>query len=288
MNTKQTRTMDEIVFENRNKAYGAYVLRREVSKNEKIGFLVTILLFISALYMGKLAQGLFSNGFAMVHNEGKTVTSQLADVHTEEYVRPKPEIKSEPPKELPNTSPEQNVIPVTQPQQNTQDFREMNAVEDNKVNTDNLAKQIDLVDKTVGTVTTPKDPDYVAVVSTPAVVTSTPEPVKVVAERPRPVAEVMPAFPGGQAALLAYLKKEMSYYSFSDNEQDGKIFIRFYIDLDGSIKEATVVKDDVGGYFGKRALSVINKMPRWSPGKQGNQAVRVFYTIPITYKQLGG
>lgn len=287
MNTKQNKTMDEIVFENRNKAYGAYVLRREVSKNEKIGFLVTILLFITALYMGKLAQGLFSNGLALVHNEGKTVTSQLADVHTEEYVRPKPEIKTEPPKELPNTSPEQNVIAVTQPQQNTQDFRDMKAVDDSKAGKDNLAKQSDLVDKTVGTVTTPKDPDYVAVVSTPAVVTSTPEPVKVVTERPRPVAEIMPAFPGGQAALLAYLKKEMSKFVFSDNEQDGKIFIRFYIDLDGSIKEATVVKDDVGGYFSKRALSVINKMPLWSPGKQGNQAVRVFYTIPITYKQLG-
>lgn len=287
MNTTHNKTMDEIVFENRNKAYGAYVLRREVSKNEKIGFGLTILLFITALFMGKVAQGLFSNGLVIVHDDGKTVSSEIADVITEEYVRPKPEIKTELPKELPKTEPVQNVIPVTQPQQNTQDFRDMKAVDDSKAGKDNLAKQNELVDKTVGTVTTPKDPDYVAVVTKPAVVTSTPEPVKVVSERPRPVAEKMPSFPGGQSALLAYLKKEMSYYSFSDNEQDGKIFIRFYVDLDGSIKEATILKDDVGGYFSKRALSVINKMPRWSPGMQGNQTVRVYYTLPMTFKQTG-
>jgi protein TonB len=69
-----------------------------------------------------------------------------------------------------------------------------------------------------------------------------------------------------------------------ENGVSGKLWIRFFVDIDGSIKEATVIKDTAGGHCAEAALNVISKMPKWNPGMQNNIPVRVYYNIPIVFE----
>lgn len=95
----------------------------------------------------------------------------------------------------------------------------------------------------------------------------------------------MPGFVGGNEALMKYLKKHISMDS-RDIEMGvgGKVIVQFYIDLDGSVREAKAVKDNAGGECAKRALAAVNNMPKWNPGKQGDKAVRVYHILPITFQ----
>lgn len=281
MNTHRKLSMDEIIFENRNQAYGAFVLRRETEKNNLRGLLV-------ALSTGFLLILFFSHFSQFKIHEPIVVDMHPSIIKTIDVEPPKPE-----PKEILKVKPEPKpsitkaaVLPTTAPQQNTKQFVTMQPVKNEPTN--DIPKQAELVNTVVSTHTTPKGSDFVASVNPATTPTSTSTSELLTPETPKtPVkwAEIMPTFPGGQDALMNYLKKELSRYSYSDLEKDGKVIIRFYVDTDGSIKAPEVLRDDVGGWFSKRALDVINKMPRWTPGMQGNKAVRVFYTVPITYKQ---
>lgn len=85
---------------------------------------------------------------------------------------------------------------------------------------------------------------------------------------------------GGNEALMKYLKSRITLDS-RDAEMgiSGKVVVQFYVDIDGSIKEAKVIKDTAGGRCAEQALAAINAMPRWTPGKQG---IRLFvYSTPF-------
>ena len=98
------------------------------------------------------------------------------------------------------------------------------------------------------------------------------------------VVEEMPQFPGGMAALMEFLSKNISYpkEAFEANKQ-GRVLATFVIETDGSISEAKVVKS-VDPSLDEEALRVINAMPNWTPGKQSGKVVRVKYTVPINFR----
>lgn len=98
------------------------------------------------------------------------------------------------------------------------------------------------------------------------------------------VAEKMPSFPGGDAALLQYLGKNIKYPTVSqETGAQGRVIVQFVVDKDGTITNPVVVKS-VDAYLDKEALRVINTMPKWTPGKQRNQPVRVKYTLPVMFR----
>lgn len=98
------------------------------------------------------------------------------------------------------------------------------------------------------------------------------------------VAENMPSFPGGDAALLQYLGKNIKYPTISaETGTQGRVIVQFVVDKDGTITNPVVVKS-VDAYLDKEALRVINAMPKWTPGKQRNQPVRVKYTLPVMFR----
>lgn len=98
-------------------------------------------------------------------------------------------------------------------------------------------------------------------------------------------AEVMPIFPGGTVELMKYLSSNIRYPKLArENGLQGKVIIKFYIDIDGSVKEPVILKDGVGGGCSEESIRVINSMPKWTPGSQRGKPVRVYYTLPITYK----
>ncbi|WP_300724441.1 energy transducer TonB [uncultured Bacteroides sp.] len=114
-------------------------------------------------------------------------------------------------------------------------------------------------------------------------------PVQVEEEEPEEqqifqVVEEMPEFPGGMAECLKFLGKNIKYPTISqENGVQGRVIVQFVVNKDGSIVDPVVVRS-VDPYLDKEALRVIKMMPKWKPGKQRGKAVRVKYTVPVTFK----
>lgn len=98
------------------------------------------------------------------------------------------------------------------------------------------------------------------------------------------VVEQMPEFPGGMQALMAYLSKNIKYPSVAqDNGIQGRVFVSFVVNKDGSIVDPEVIKS-VDAALDKEAMRVIKAMPKWNPGKQRGKPVRVKYTVPVLFR----
>ncbi len=114
-------------------------------------------------------------------------------------------------------------------------------------------------------------------------------PVEVVEEDPEEnvvfqVVENMPEFPGGMGALMQFLGKNIKYPTIAqENGVQGRVIVQFVVNKDGSIVDPVVVRS-VDPYLDKEALRVIKTMPKWKPGMQRGKAVRVKYTVPVTFK----
>lgn len=98
------------------------------------------------------------------------------------------------------------------------------------------------------------------------------------------VVEVMPQFPGGPSALSEYLSQNIHYPVVAEeNGVQGRVFVSFVVEKDGSLSQLKVAKG-VDLSLDKEALRVVRSMPKWIPGKANGKAVRVKYTMPVTFK----
>ncbi|MEE4259504.1 MAG: M56 family metallopeptidase [Bacteroidales bacterium] len=98
------------------------------------------------------------------------------------------------------------------------------------------------------------------------------------------VVEVMPEYPGGMGALIDYLGSNIKYPEQAKKDGiEGKVFVNFVIEKDGSVGETKVLRG-IGGGCDEEAMRVVSEMPYWSPGMQRGQAVRVSYNLPISFK----
>ena len=96
--------------------------------------------------------------------------------------------------------------------------------------------------------------------------------------------EQMPSFPGGPSALFQWLASNIKYPLVAEeNGIQGRVIVTFVVERDGSITEVGVVKS-VDPSLDKEAVRVTKSMPHWIPGKQKGNAVRVKYTLPITFR----
>ena len=103
-------------------------------------------------------------------------------------------------------------------------------------------------------------------------------------EAPFMVVEDMPEFPGGTAALLEYLRKNIKYPAICrENNIQGRVIVSFVVNKDGAIVDPEVVKS-VNPSLDKEAVRVISNMPPWKPGKQRGKPVRVKYTVPVNFR----
>ena len=97
------------------------------------------------------------------------------------------------------------------------------------------------------------------------------------------VVEQMPEFPGGLEAMYNYLSNNIKYPQMCiDNNVQGKAYVKFTVEKDGSISNLVVVKS-AHKLLDKEAVRVIGSMPNWKPGRQLNKVVRVNYTLPINF-----
>lgn len=98
------------------------------------------------------------------------------------------------------------------------------------------------------------------------------------------VVEHMPEFPGGQAALMQFLSKNIKYPTIAqENGTQGRVVVQFVVNRDGSVVDPVVVRS-VDPYLDKEALRVIASMPKWKAGMQRGKPVRVKYTVPVMFR----
>jgi TonB family protein len=99
-------------------------------------------------------------------------------------------------------------------------------------------------------------------------------------------ADIMPAFPGGEAALYRFLSNQIRYPEEAlRNKIEGKVYIRFVVQADGSITDLEVLRG-IGYGCDKEALRVVQMMPRWVPGELGGRAVPVYSSLAVEFKFL--
>lgn len=97
------------------------------------------------------------------------------------------------------------------------------------------------------------------------------------------VVEEQPSFPGGLDAMYKYLGDNIQYpASARDNNIEGKVYVQFVVEKDGSITNA-IVRRDIGGGCGAEAVRVVKGMPKWKPGKQRGKTVRTQFTLPVNF-----
>lgn len=101
------------------------------------------------------------------------------------------------------------------------------------------------------------------------------------------VVEKMPAFPGGMAELMKYLRSNVRYPVEAHKAGiQGRVVVSFVVNKDGTVKDAKIVRS-VDKSIDAEALRVISAMPKWQPGYQDGKAVSVRYTVPVTFRLTG-
>ena len=253
----------DLVFEGKNHAYGAYQLRKETGKRN---FYAILTMFIIAVIIGAVV---FVKG--VVENAMKTDVAIEADVELAKLAEKKEakvEKKEEPKIEKVEVERVKSSVKFTAPE-----IKKDKSQEDlSKTNTAIGAFDVKGNDEAAGEVLKAKE------------VIAQPEPPKEEETKVFDVVEQMPSFPGGPSALFEYLSKNIKYPVVAEeNGIQGRVIVTFVVEKDGSITDVRVVKS-VDPSLDKEAQRVVKSMPRWIPGKQNGSAVRVKYTVPVTFR----
>jgi protein TonB len=99
-------------------------------------------------------------------------------------------------------------------------------------------------------------------------------------------ADEMPTFPGGNAAMLSFLGRKLSYPAAAlDRQLSGKVHVAFVVDPEGHLHDPHVVRG-LGGGLDEEALRLVRIMPWWTPGRVNGQPVWVSVTLPIVFRAL--
>lgn len=102
------------------------------------------------------------------------------------------------------------------------------------------------------------------------------------------IVEEMPSFPGGEPKVMEYIGKNIKYPQIArESGIQGRVFVSFVVECDGSISNAKVLRG-IGGGCDEEAVRVVTNMPKWKPGKQHGKAVRVSYLLPVNFKLVSG
>jgi protein TonB len=265
----------DLMFENRNKEYGAYVLRRQTtSRNIKSIIAVLILFAIVMVYM--VAKNAYDD-YQKAHMAQTQVTelTALQEQKKEAKVERKEIVKQE------------KVEQVVEKVKSSIKFTAPVIKKDDEVRPEDEMKSQDEIMNSkvaVGFANVIGNDESGEVLKAKEMIIN--EPVKPKEEENKvfDVVEQMPSFPGGMAALMAYLQKSIKYPPVAEeNGIQGRVICTFVVERDGSVTDVRVAKS-VDPSLDKEAVRVVSAMPKWIPGKQNGQSVRVKYTLPVTFR----
>ena len=261
----------DILFDKRNKAYGAYNLRKFYNNRliKSLAVMLTGVVVLSAFtFLPKKEKPILG-----IDNEGLMV-------HTIKL--PEKPLKKEKPKELPKNEVKQQ--PVEQ-----RIF--VNNIQITKAPTvDTLNTLIDGIVISTLNVTVPSTGGSPTPVLLVPVVTGDGVGIK---PKPQPdvdvsktftenEVEVMPSYPGGMNALRKFLVRNLENPRDMEEGEVANVKVKFVVGSNGELQSFVTVQDG-GNEFNREVMRVLKKMPNWVPGKSKGQNVSVFYTIPIKF-----
>ena len=262
----------DLIFEGKNKNYGAYTLRKNSPKRHTFAFIVVM---IAAALTVLGAMGLKSINDAREARESMTQVSALSNIELD-----KPEVPEEnqvkkfeapPPVELKSTI--QFTAPVIKKDEEVPEEQTMKSQEE-------LVKsdvQISIADVKGTNEETGVD---IATLQEHKVIVQ--EEVK--EEKVFEIVEQPPSFPGGESAMYEWLSKNINYPVIAqENNIQGRVTCQFVVGRNGEIEDVRVVRG-VDPSLDKEAIRVIKSMPKWIPGRQGGNAVKVRYTLPVQFR----
>ena len=269
----------DLVFEGKNKDFGAYVIRTDSPKRHNKAVLWTLI--------GAIIFGLLTFGFVKANQylEEKRLAEMGEQV--EVLIDMSQEAEESEPVAIEDKKPEV----VQEEESKTYQATELQIVEDKNVReVDEIVSQDERMqtDAIAGRVTNPEGStnlnnfiEHNEVVVEPKV-----EP-EAKPEQIFQSVEQMPQFPGGEAALLKYLASHINYPPMAaENNIQGRVIVQFVVDKTGRVGEVKLVRT-VDKDLDNEAVRVCKSLPKFTPGRQNGQPVSVWYTLPVTFKLQG-
>jgi protein TonB len=267
--TWMKRSMDDLVFEGRNKTYGAFQLRQLYSKNMTralvIGTFIFLLLAFSPI-IARMIKGM------LPANEDELIMKEVTLAEPPPIDPKKPPPPPPPKVDPPPIKDQIKFVPpvVKKDEEVLEEEPPPPTVEEIK-------------DKEIATETKEGDEDGIDasllddLPEAPAVIEEVKE------EAPFSYVEQMPSFPNGQEAMYKWLAERIKYPAIArENGISGNVIVQFVVSKEGNIQNAKVVRG-IGGGCNEEALRVVNMMPRWNPGKHNGRAVPVTFTLPVKF-----
>lgn len=272
----------DLVFDGRNKEYGAYTLRMETKPRHLKAFILTIIgaLCIGAvgvIYMSAVRYIEEQRLLDQAQQDAVVIDTSAEEEEAEEDVQERyeePEVQALPEEIL-------NTVKVT----------ELLIAEDEEVRSEDEIKTQDELKETqtaFGQTDFDKGTDDRNVTrehkNEVIVEEKKPEPVK---EEVFKAVEQMPTFPGGDAELMKWLRDHIQYPTVAmENNIQGRVVVQFVVTKTGKVGEVKVVRS-VDRDLDKEAIRVCKSLPDFIPGRMNGQAVNVWYTLPVQFKLQG-
>ncbi len=249
----------DIVFDGRNKKYGAYDLRKSITKNTTRAFILGALLFAFLVSIPKILSMLpeISEDEVVLDEVIKTVKLPPKKEEIKENLPP-------PPPPAPKVDQVKFVKPVV--------AKAEEVVEE-------IAEVKDLKDKVISRVDLKGNPDAELTIEAPGTsMTAVTEEVDNTVYNSAGI-EVKPDYPGGIEKFYKYIAD--NYKMPEEEGLKGKVYVTFVVEKDGSLTDIKVLRD-IGYGTGKEAIRVLKASKKWSPGEQNGKKVRCTYSLPIS------
>jgi protein TonB len=249
----------DIVFEGRNKSYGAYELRKKNNNTSMIAFFIGACVFALAVATPKIAELIGGSG----DDDSANLDTKITTVKMPPKEKPKENLPPPPP-----PPPKVDQVKVVKP-----------VVAKTEEITEDPPKNKEVENKKIGSETIKGDPDADLRLEPPG---DGPKQAEVVEDSNELFnsagVEVKPEFPGGIAKFYNFIKN--NYQAPDEPGLKGQVFVSFVVEKDGSLTDIKVLRD-IGFGTGKEAMRVLNKCPKWTPAEQNGKKVRCSYQIPI-------
>ena len=271
----------DLVFDGRNKEFGAYALRMDLKPRHLKSFIYTL---VGALIIGIVAYS-YMKVAAYIEEQ------RILDEASQQEVLFEAAEEEEPEEEEQEKYEEQKPEALPEEILNTVKVTELLIAKDEEVRSEDEIKTQDELKETqtaFGQTDFDKGTDDRNVTrehkNEVIVEEKKPEPVK---EEVFKAVEQMPTFPGGEAALMKWLQSHINYPTVAmENNVQGKVIVQFVVTKTGKVGEVKVVRS-VDRDLDKEAVRVCKSLPDFVPGRMNGQAVNVWYTLPVTFKLQG-
>lgn len=270
----------DIIFEGKNKEFGAYELRKNSDKRHNKAVIFTLIALVLIL-VGGYFLGMY-NDYRREQHELELqaqLEQQLAQMEEQQEQQEEEVIEAVQEPEAEEVLPEEIL--------NTIKDTEIQIAADNEV-TEDITSKDEVAESTAaaGASTFDQGTDNLEVVRThkDEIIVEEKKPEPPAKEEVFTAVEQMPQFPGGEAELLKYLASHIKYPTMAaENNIQGRVVVKFVVKKDGNVGDVVVLRGKDPD-LDKEAVRVVKTLPRFIPGKMNGQSVAVWYTLPVNFK----